>query len=78
MRKELLQHPCLYLSAHLEQNRSANYDALSRVRESNDLNHWIRLYLVAIIETSKKANEIVLPRKTVDPDSLLGKSLKDL
>lgn len=55
--KGLLQEPCLYLSAHLERNRTSYYDALSRVRTSNDLNHWIRFFLVAVIETSKQAIE---------------------
>jgi Fic family protein len=53
--KELLQHPCLYLSAHLEKNRASYYDALSRVRETNDLGHWIRFFLVAVNETAKNA-----------------------
>lgn len=52
--KDLLQHPCLYLSGHFEKNRTSYYDALSHVRIANDLNHWIRFFLVAIIETSKK------------------------
>lgn len=53
--KGLLEHPCLYLSAHLEKNRSEYYDALTHVRRTNDLGHWIRFFLVAIIETSKDA-----------------------
>lgn len=55
--KNLLQKPCLYLSAHLEKHRASYYDALSRVRVSNDLNHWIRFFLTAIIETSKQATD---------------------
>jgi Fic family protein len=53
--KGLIEHPCLYLSAHLEKNRSDYYDALTHVRNTNDLRHWIRFFLVAIIETSKTA-----------------------
>ena len=55
--KELLQHPCLYLSSHLEKNRAAYYDALSHVRTTNDLGHWLRFFLVAVIETAKQATE---------------------
>lgn len=55
--KKLLQHPCLYLSSHLEKNRSAYYDALSHVRTTNDLGHWLRFFLVAVIETAKQAIE---------------------
>lgn len=55
--KGLLEYPCLYLSAHLEKNRAAYYDALTNVRQTNDLGHWLRFFLVAIIETSKTATE---------------------
>ena len=55
--KELLQYPCLYLSSHLEKNRTAYYDALSHVRTTNDMGHWLRFFLVAIIETAKQATE---------------------
>lgn len=55
--KELLEYPCLYLSAHLEKNRAAYYDALTHVRQTNDMGHWLRFFLVAIIETSKTATE---------------------
>jgi len=53
--KDLLRHPCLYLSAHLEKHRTDYYDALMRVRTSHDLNHWIRFFLVAVIETAKSS-----------------------
>lgn len=53
----LLREPCLYLSAHFERNRASYYDALSRVRTSHDLNHWIRFFLVAINETAKQATK---------------------
>ena len=49
----LLQKPSLYLSAHLEKYRSEYYDALTRVRTANDLAHWIRFFLVAVIETAR-------------------------
>lgn len=55
--KDLLQHPCLYLSNYLEKNRSAYYGALSHVRTTNDLGHWLKFFLVAIIETAKQATE---------------------
>ena len=55
--KGLLEYPCLYLSAHLEKNRAAYYDALTHVRHTNDLGHWLRFFLVAIIETSKNATD---------------------
>lgn len=55
--KGILQHPCLYLSSHLEKNRAAYFDALSHVRSTNDLGHWIRFFLVAVTETAKQATD---------------------
>lgn len=49
----LLSKPSLYLSAHLERHRGAYYDALTRVRESNDIGHWVRFFLQAVIETAE-------------------------
>lgn len=49
----LLNKPSLYLSAHLEKHRSAYYDALSRVRESNDIGHWVRFFLQAVFATAE-------------------------
>jgi len=53
----LLAKPSLYLSAHLEKHRTAYYDALSRVREANDLGHWCRFFLQAVIETAENGKE---------------------
>ena len=52
--KGLLHRPCLYVSAHLEKQRAAYYDALTGVRTRGDLAHWVRFFLVAINETAKK------------------------
>jgi Fic family protein len=49
----LLTKPSLYLSDFFERRRVSYYDALSRVRESNDLAHWIKFFLNAIIETAE-------------------------
>jgi Fic family protein len=53
----LLNKPSLYLSAHLEKHRSTYYDALMRVRESNDMGHWVRFFLQAVIETAENGKE---------------------
>src|SRR5258706_1116444 len=52
--KKLLAKPCLYLSSHLEKHKGAYFDALTRVRLSNDLAHWARFFLVAITETAQR------------------------
>lgn len=54
MDKGLLRKPSLYLSDFFERHRGSYYDALTRVRESNDLLHWVRFFLTAVIETSNK------------------------
>ncbi|MFA5718873.1 MAG: Fic family protein [Desulfobulbaceae bacterium] len=49
----LLAKPSLYLSAHLEKHRGTYYDALTRVRESHDIGHWVRFFLQAVVETAE-------------------------
>lgn len=50
---DLLRSPCLYLSAFFEKHKSSYYEALSRVREQNDLGHWIKFFLNAVINTTE-------------------------
>lgn len=50
----LLSKPSLYLSDFFEKRRVSYYNALSRVRESNDLIHWVKFFLNAVIETAEK------------------------
>jgi len=54
---KILHRPSLYLSDFFEKNRVSYYDALSRVRESNDLVHWIKLFLNAVIKTSESGKD---------------------
>lgn len=53
----LLKKPSLYLSDFFERNRASYYDALSRVREANDLIHWIKFFLNAVITTAEKGKQ---------------------
>ncbi len=66
----LLNKPSLYLSAHLEKHRGAYYDALTRVRESHDIGHWVRFFLQAMIETAENGKQtfqrILTLRQEVD------------
>lgn len=55
--KGILRKPILYLSDFLERNRTHYYDNLMRVREKNDIDQWLKFFLVGIIETAKNGIE---------------------
>jgi len=50
----ILVKPSLYLSDFFEKNRGSYLDSLTRVRLANDLDQWLKFFLVAVAETSKK------------------------
>ena len=54
----LLAKPSLYLSDFFERNRTNYYDALMRVRISNDLIHWVRFFLRGMAETAAKGRDV--------------------
>lgn len=54
----LLAKPSLYLSDFFERNRASYYDALTRVRASNDLIHWIRFFLNGVAHTATKGRDV--------------------
>ena len=49
---KLLKKPSLYLSDFIERNKSVYYESLTRVRTDNDLIHWIKFFLEAVIVTA--------------------------
>lgn len=54
----LLAKPSLYLSDFFERNRASYYDALTRVRVSNDLIHWVRFFLQGVKDTATKGRDV--------------------
>jgi Fic family protein len=54
----LLAKPSLYLSDFFERNRSSYYDALMRVRQSNDLIHWVRFFLNGVAQTASTGRDV--------------------
>ncbi len=53
----LLAKSSLYLSDYFEKHKGSYYDALTMARVSNDLLHWIKFFLVAIIEIANKGTQ---------------------
>ena len=71
----LLAKPALYLSDFFERNRSSYYDALTRVRVSNDLIHWVRFFLTGVAETATNGRDIfskILSLRTEVETAILG------
>lgn len=71
----LLAKPSLYLSDFFERNRTSYYDALMRVRVSNDLIHWVRFFLNGVAETAVKGRDTfrsILALRTEVEHSILG------
>jgi len=70
----LLAKPSLYLSDFFERNRASYYDALMRVRASNDLIHWVRFFLNGVAETATKGRDVfrkILALRTEVEQSIL-------
>lgn len=51
--KGILKLPILYLSDYFERNRLQYYECLTKVRETNDINQWIKFFLTGIIEITR-------------------------
>lgn len=52
--KKLLHKPTLYISDFLQQHRGEYYDSLTRVRNTNDIEQWIKFFLVGVAKTAEQ------------------------
>ena len=61
---------------HIERNKDAYYDMLTRVRTHNDMIGWIKFFLEVVIETSKTAKEKF--RSVVDLTTKMDEAIMEL
>jgi Fic family protein len=73
----LLKRPTLYLSEYFEKHKNLYYDNLMRVRTANDVTQWVKFFLVAVAETSKKGIE-TLSRILALKEAIEGKRIVKL
>lgn len=52
-----LKRPTLYLSDFFERNKGSYYDALTIVRQTHNIEHWVKFFLSGVIETSQKSKK---------------------
>lgn len=55
VREGILDKPLLYLSSYFEKNKGLYYDNLSVVRTKNNIQQWIKYFLVGIEKTADQA-----------------------
>lgn len=73
--KKLLARPTLYLSDFFERNKPSYYDALTFVRANNNIEHWLKFFLVGVSETaqrSKRTFEQIIDLRQRCEEKLLG------
>jgi len=79
--KKMLAKPTLYVSDFFERNKGTYYDSLTMVHTTNNIEQWIKFFLVGIAETAQKGKatfkEIIALRNKVEAEILtIGKRAK--
>ena len=58
-KRGILRYPVLYLSGYFNNYRDEYIDRLNRIRECDDFESWVDLFLDALIEQSKRSIELI-------------------
>ncbi|MEN6355913.1 MAG: Fic family protein [Armatimonadota bacterium] len=80
--KGILDKPTLYLSDFFEKHKASYYDALTMVRQTNDIQQWVRFFLVGVKSVAQNSKDtlkqivalrVVTERKLLDTGKRLQK-----
>ena len=72
---QIYRKPILYLSDFFEKNKGSYYDYLTIVRQTNNIEQWIKFFLSGVIEKAEMGSEtfkkIIELRKIYDECTLI-------
>lgn len=74
IQKKMLDRPVLYLSQFFNEHRREYYDALDVVRSKDDLEQWLKFFLVGVSETAKRATDtlqLIMQLRVRDQEKIL-------
>lgn len=73
--QKVLKKPTLYISDFIEKNRNLYYDNLINVSERNNIEQWLKFFLVGIAETASQAigtlNKILALRDKIENHTII-------